>query len=99
MDNKFKNNDIIYYQLDGGFIKHIKKWLQKRKESNKKSNSNISNSIDKYKKSPICKKNENTSTCKITDVQINSITYFLSHVLPTCKELNIQLQDIQDGIK
>jgi hypothetical protein len=32
MDNKFKNNDIIYYQLDGGFFKKIKKFLENYKK-------------------------------------------------------------------
>lgn len=105
MDDKFENNDIIYYKLDGGFITQIKTWWQKRKELNESKKQNIdTHHITNIKKGISAKKKEmcsnpggNNRTCKITHEQINSITRFLAYELPKCKQLGIQLVDIQNG--
>ena len=40
---------------------------------------------------------KNLKTCKISDKKIENISYFLSHKLPQCKELKINLNSISDG--
>ena len=95
MDNKFENNDIVYYQLDGGFIKHIKNWWQKSKINKLKSYDNIFKGISEYKEKNCEKKY--TNTCLISNDKIEQISKFLSHILPKCKKLNITLNDIKNG--
>ena len=60
MDDKFKNNDIIYYKLDGGVITKIKTWWQKRKELNEYKKQNIDiRHITNIKKGISAKKKRN----------------------------------------
>ena len=102
MDDKLKNNDIIYYQLDGGFIQRIRNWLQQSKKDKNTDTfdiqtiSNIPYGI-KLQKSNKCYPIDTSPTCNITDTQINNITKFLAHKLPTCKQLNISLENIKTG--
>lgn len=39
----------------------------------------------------------NIPTCKISDSDINQISYFLAHKIPKCPNLNITLDNIRKG--
>ena len=60
----------------------------------------ISDEIKEIKKNTCYtekKELKNVKTCKISDEKIENISYFLSHKLPKCKELKIDLKLISDG--
>jgi hypothetical protein len=39
----------------------------------------------------------NVKTCKISEEKINNISYFLSHKLPKCDKLKINLNSVRNG--
>ena len=61
---------------------------------------NISDGIKNIKKNTCYYSDgriKSEKTCKLSNDNINKISYFLSHKLPKCKKLDITLDNIRDG--
>ena len=98
--NNIKTTDIIYYQLEGGFIEKIRKiysdWKIKQNEDKELLKKEpIITGITDYKKNNC--NNILSPACEISDDTINKISEFLTMFLPKCKKIGLSLKDIKNG--
>jgi hypothetical protein len=96
--NTSESNNIIYYQLEGGFMDRIIAWNNKRKEKKEQKDQAIKISSDEAIRISTNKVSDNIkiNNARIDINQAGNIAKFFAHVLTQCKNLKLTLENIKN---